>query len=44
MTAVKNNLAQFAIEYGDIPPVKVAARIMQQYQYAYKKYFLELKE
>lgn len=38
MTAVKNHIAQFAIEYGDVPPVKVAARIFQQYQYNYKKY------
>ena len=38
VNAAKNHMAQFAIEFGDIPPVKVCARILQQYQYQYKKY------
>lgn len=38
VSVTKNYISQFAIEYGDIPPVKVAARILQQYQYQYKKY------
>ena len=29
---------QFGVEYGDKPPVKVAARILQQFQYQYKDY------
>ena len=31
-------MAQFAVEYGDKPPVKVAARLLQQFQYQYKNY------
>ena len=31
-------MAQFGVEYGDKPPVKVAARILQQFQYQYKNY------
>jgi 20S proteasome subunit beta 1 len=34
----KNYVSQFAIEYGQLPLVKVAARILQQYQYEYKDY------
>ena len=29
---------QFGVEYGDKPPVKVAVRILQQFQYQYKDY------
>ena len=32
----KNYVTQFAIEYGDLPLVKVATRVLQQYQYEYK--------
>jgi 20S proteasome subunit beta 1 len=32
----KNYVAQFAIEYGDVPLVKVATRVLQQFQYEYK--------
>jgi len=32
----KNYVSQFAIEYGDLPLVKVATRVLQQYQYEYK--------
>lgn len=32
----KNYVAQFSIEYGDKPLVKVAARVLQQFQYEYK--------
>ena len=38
VTQAKNYLSQFTIEYGEVPPVKVAARILQQFQYMYKKY------
>ena len=38
VTNTKNYLSDFAIEYGDKPPVKVAARILQQFQYNYKDY------
>lgn len=38
LQTIKNHMYQFAIEYGDKPPVKVAARLLQQYQYQYKKY------
>ena len=31
-------MSQFAVEYGDVAPVKVAARILQQFQYEYKNY------
>ena len=31
-------MGQFGVEYGDKPPVKVAARILQQFQYKYKDY------
>ena len=34
----KNYMSQFSVEYGDVPPVKVAARILQQFQYEYKNY------
>jgi 20S proteasome subunit beta 1 len=32
----KEYISQFAIEYGDKPLVKVAARLVQQFQYEYK--------
>jgi 20S proteasome subunit beta 1 len=32
----KDYVSQFAIEYGDKPLVKVAARVVQQFQYEYK--------
>ena len=35
---IKSYMGQFAVEYGDKPPVKVAARLMQQYMYRYKRY------
>ena len=38
LQTTKNYVSQFAVEYGDKPPVKVAARILQQYQYEYKDY------
>ena len=38
LQTTKNYMSQFAIEYNDKPPVKVAARILQQYQYEYKDY------
>ena len=38
----KNYMSQFAVEYGDVPPVKVAARILQQFQYEYKNYFFHI--
>ena len=38
LQTAKNYVSQFAIEYGDKPPVKVAARILQQFQYEYKDY------
>lgn len=34
----KNYVSQFAIEYGKLPLVKVATRILQQYQYEYKEH------
>ena len=36
--SVKGYISQFAIEYNDKPPVKVAARLLQQFQYNYKDY------
>lgn len=36
LQTTKNYVNQFAIEYEDKPLVKVAARILQQYQYEYK--------
>lgn len=36
--SAKNYIGQFAVEYNDKPPVKVAARILQQFQYEYKNY------
>ena len=33
LQTTKGYMAQFGVEYGDKPPVKVAARILQQYQY-----------
>ncbi len=36
LTNTKNYVDQFAIEYGDKPLVKVASRVLQQYQYEYK--------
>lgn len=38
LQTTKNYIAQFAVDYEDKPPVKVAARILQQYQYEYKDY------
>ena len=38
LQTTKSYMAQFGVEYGDKPPVKVAARILQQYQYKYKDY------
>jgi 20S proteasome subunit beta 1 len=38
LQTTKGYMAQFGVEYGDKPPVKVAARILQQYQYQYKNY------
>ena len=38
LQTTKGYMAQFEVEYGDKPPVKVAARILQQYQYQYKDY------
>ena len=34
----KNYVSQFSIEYGDLPLVKVATRILQQFQYEYKQH------
>ena len=34
----RNYMNQFAVEYGDKAPVKVASRILQQFMYQYKKY------
>lgn len=36
LQTTKNYINQFAIEYEDKPLVKVAARILQQFQYEYK--------
>jgi 20S proteasome subunit beta 1 len=36
LQTTKNYVAQFAIEYGDLPLVKVATRVLQQFQYEYK--------
>ena len=38
LQTTKGYMAQFAVEYGDKPPVKVAARLLQQFQYQYKNY------
>ena len=38
LQTTKNYISQFAVDYDDKPPVKVAARILQQYQYEYKDY------
>ena len=38
LQTTKSYMGQFGVEYGDKPPVKVAARILQQYQYKYKDY------
>ena len=38
LQTTKGYMAQFAVEYNDKPPVKVAARILQQFQYQYKNY------
>ncbi len=38
LQTTKSYMGQFGVEYGDKPPVKVAARILQQYQYQYKDY------
>jgi len=38
LQTTKSYMSQFAVEYGDKPPVKVAARILQQFQYQYKDY------
>ncbi len=38
LQTTKSYMGQFAVEYGDKPPVKVAARILQQYLYQYKDY------
>ena len=38
LQTTKNYIAQFAVDYEDKQPVKVAARILQQYQYEYKDY------
>ena len=38
LQTTKSYMSQFGVEYGDKPPVKVAARILQQYQYQYKDY------
>lgn len=38
LQSAKNYIGQFAVEYNDKPPVKVAARILQQFQYEYKNY------
>jgi 20S proteasome subunit beta 1 len=36
LQTTKNYVAQFAIEYNDLPLVKVATRVLQQFQYEYK--------
>ena len=36
LQTTQNYVAQFAIEYGDLPLVKVATRVLQQFQYEYK--------
>jgi len=36
LQTTKNHVSQFAIEYGDLPLVKVATRVLQQFQYEYK--------
>ena len=38
LQTTKSYMGQFGVEYGDKPPVKIAARILQQYQYQYKDY------
>ena len=38
LQTTKGYMKQFEVEYGDKPPVKVAARILQQFQYEYKDY------
>jgi 20S proteasome subunit beta 1 len=38
LQTTKSYMGQFGVEYGDKPPVKVAARILQQLQYRYKDY------
>lgn len=38
LQTTKSYMSQFGVEYGDKPPVKVAARILQQFQYQYKDY------
>jgi len=38
LQTTKSYMGQFAVEYGDKAPVKVAARILQQYLYRYKDY------
>ena len=38
LQTTKNYISQFAVDYDDKPPVKVAAIILQQYQYEYKDY------
>ena len=38
LQTTKGYMAQFGVEYGDKPPVKVAARLLQQFQYRYKDY------
>ena len=38
LQTTKDYISQFAVDYDDKPPVKVAARILQQYQYEYKDY------
>ena len=38
LQTTKGYMSQFSVEYGDKPPVKVAARLLQQFQYKYKNY------
>ena len=38
LQTTKGYMSQFSVEYGDKPPVKVAARLLQQFQYKYKDY------
>ena len=38
LQTTKGYMKQFGVEYNDKPPVKVAARILQQFQYQYKNY------